>query len=121
VTGRDYNRNQHECQGHLDCAGKTGIERRWGSETWRVESRETTTGATSRLDLVVGINGQKIKELGVECRTNGRGIFDLVLAITTQEGTTKRGDGGLDKLKEPAWSTMTLSKALRLRQKMLSA
>jgi len=68
--------------------------------------------------LVVGISGQKIKELGVEPMVDG--IIDLILAITTQEGAAKRGHRSLGKLKEPAWSTMTLSKALRLRQEMLS-
>jgi len=60
--------------------------------------RETTTGATSRLDLVVCISGEKIKELGVEPMVNG--IVDLVLAVATREGATKRGDSDWGKMKE---------------------
>jgi len=78
--------------------GGTGIERRWGKETLGVELREPTTGAMSRLDLVVGSSRQKVKKLGVEPMING--LVDLGLAITSREGTTKGGDGGLGKLKE---------------------
>jgi len=60
--------------------------------------RETTTGATSRLDLVVGISGEKIKELCVEPMVDG--IIDLILVVATQEGATKRGDSDLGKMKE---------------------
>jgi len=79
--------------------GGQGLTGGWGSETWRVELRETTTGPTSRLGLVVGVSRQKIEELGVEPMVNG--IIDLVLAATTQKGAAKGGDGSLGKLKEP--------------------
>jgi len=71
-----------------------------GSETWGVKLRETTTGATNRLDFVVGISRQDIKELGVEPMVDG--IIDLVLVITTQEGAAKGDAGSLGKLKEPS-------------------
>ena len=97
-TGKEWDRKQHECQGHSRRVGGAGIERRLGSETWTVESRETGTGARSGLDLVAGIR-QKIEELGAEPMVDG--IIDLVRAVTTQEGTAKGGDGNLGQVKEP--------------------
>jgi len=73
----------------------------WGSKTWRDDLREATTGAAGRLDLVVGVSGQDIKELGVEPLINGS--VDLVLAVAAREGTTKGSDSGLGKLKKPSW------------------
>ena len=48
-------------------------------ETWGGDLGNATTGATGRLDLVVGVSRQDIEEFGVEPLVDGS--IDLVLAI----------------------------------------
>ena len=81
-----------------------------GRETWGGDLGETITGAASRLDLVVGVSRQDIKELGVEPLVNGSG--DLVLAVAAREGTAHGSDGGLCKLKETSWVDNDIAKGI---------
>ena len=78
--------------------GKTGVERRGGSETWRVELRETTTGATSSLDLVASIHWQKVKQMSVDPLCND--IIELNLVVATRECAAEGDNNVFGEAKE---------------------